>query len=302
MIFWQAPSDEPIAARVAIAGDFLPAGNLALPAGGWSEAATGLAPYFADCVTFCNLESTLDAEDLPSRPIVGLGQTVSARSASLDFLRAIGCDVVGLANNHSMDFGLAGADRTRAAVARAGMVPLGAGRRLRDTPEVFVWQGPAGIRVGFWAAAIASRDLSTRTSAGVEPATVARSKDAIHELKSRGAGVSIALLHAGCLRTNRPDPTDAARMNEIASCGFNIVASSHSHRSSGARILQGHPPKQPVFLLLRPWQHHLRILPIPYRTRRTHRRCRFHRSWSLRANRSTPGPAHRIRIRRSSLA
>ena len=54
--------------------------------------------------SFVNLECALDAEDLPARPPVGIGQLVSAPAASLEFLRAIRCGVVGSANNHSFDF------------------------------------------------------------------------------------------------------------------------------------------------------------------------------------------------------
>jgi len=228
---------EPVAARIAIAGDFLPAGNLALPPGGWRAATRGLAPYFDDVATsFLNLECALDADNLPARPPAGLGQTVSAPSASLEYLQAIRCSFVGCANNHTFDFRAAGVERTRAAVARHGIVPLGAGRTLCDVPEVFLWHGPGDIRVGFWAAAIASRELATRTSAGVEPATVARATEAIKILNSRGARVSFALVHAGCLRTNRPDPAEADRIDAIANCGFRVVAASHSHRISGARV------------------------------------------------------------------
>lgn len=238
MIFWQAAHREPVVARIAVAGDFLPAGDLNLPRGGWQEAAQAIAPHFADCALgLANLECSLDTTDLPARPPAGLGQTVSAPAKALDYLRALGCSVVGSANNHSLDFGTAGAARTRAAVARAGLVPLGITSALRNTPDVFVWQGPAGIRVGCWAAAIASRDLATRSSPGVEPATIARAQQAVRELQSRGATFSIALVHSGCLRTSRPDPADAKRLDQIARCGFHLVAASHSHRISGARLV-----------------------------------------------------------------
>ncbi len=238
MILWESTQAEPIAARIAIAGDFLPAGNLALPLGGWGTASRGIAPYFDDvAISFMNLESALDAENLPARPPMGLGQTVSAPSASLEYLRAIRGGVLGCANNHSLDFRAAGVARTRETIARSGMIPIGAGRTLRSAPDVSVWQGPGDIRVGFWAAAIASRDLATRASAGVEPATLARATAAIKSLKSQGAQCSIALLHAGCLRTNRLDPTEANLMDSIACCGFDVVAASHSHRISGAKVL-----------------------------------------------------------------
>jgi hypothetical protein len=245
---WKSEPDEPIAARIAIAGDFLSAGNLSLSSGdGWREAARGLADHFDDVdVSFVNLECALAVESLPARPLSGLGQIVSAPIAALDYLVSIDSRAVGLANNHSYDFGQAGVEHTRSALTQHGMVPLGAGRTLRDVPDVFVWQGSRAIRVGFWAAARASHDLATRKSAGVEPATIARAAQALREIQSRGAQFSIALLHAGCLRTNRPDPAEADLMDAIAKCGFNIVAASHSHRISGARLLDS-PKASPAF-------------------------------------------------------
>jgi poly-gamma-glutamate capsule biosynthesis protein CapA/YwtB (metallophosphatase superfamily) len=246
MIVWKSATAEPIAARVAIAGDFLPAGDLALPSGRWGAAGRALAPYFDDvAISFVNLESALDADNLPPRPPTGLGQTVSAPSASLEYLQAIRCGVVGCANNHHLDFRVAGAERTRAAIEGRGMIPLGAGRTLRCDPDVYLWQGPGDIRVGFWSAAIASRDLATRTGVGVEPATLARATAAFNILRSRGARFSVALLHAGCLRTNRADPTESNLIDAIARLGF-FAGASHSHRISGARIING-PNCTPAF-------------------------------------------------------
>jgi hypothetical protein len=241
LVLWTSPQPAPIVARVAIAGDFLPTGSLALPEGGWSAPARPVQSAFEDVsVSFLNLECPLDSEDLPVRPLTGVGQIVSANSSSLDYLQSIRSLAVGFANNHSYDYGGAGVERTRAALMQKHFVALGAGRTLHDVPETFVWQGLGNIRVGFWAAAHASRDLATRHCDGVEPATVARARLASAVLKSQNATFAIALLHAGCLRTNRPDPHDAALMDAIASSGFDIVAASHSHRISGSKLLPAH--------------------------------------------------------------
>jgi len=237
-LLWESRCGDPIVYRVAVAGDFLPAGDITLPAGGWAEAANPLRAQFQDAnLSFVNLESVLDAELLSPRPLSGLGQNLSAPAASIGYLEAMGVRVASLANNHSYDFGAVGVTRTREALAQRGVVPLGAGRSLQAAPEIFLWQKPGNIRIGFWAAAIASSDLATRTTIGVEPATVARASRAAEALASCGARFSIALLHAGCMRTNRPDPGDAARMDAIARCGFRIVAAAHSHRISGAKLL-----------------------------------------------------------------
>ena len=235
LVLWNSGDSEQIVTKVAIAGDFLPSGNLMFPAGaGWSEMAQSLACHFDDvAATFVNLECTVADETLPARPLVGIGQTVLACSDSLNYLQSIRAHAVGIANNHSYDFGDEGVTQTRQAISKQGMIPLGAGRPARESPELFIWQGPNKLRVGFWAAAKATHDVATAQTPGVEPATPKRALEAIQEMKRRGATFCIALLHAGVLRTNRPDPEDVRLMELIAKCGFRVVASSHSHRISG---------------------------------------------------------------------
>jgi hypothetical protein len=239
MTLWESPQREPIVARVAIAGDFLPAAELTIPGGtSWRQLASSLAAHFDDVdATFANLECVLDAEGLSARPLAGIGANVSAPSKALDYLDALHTKAVGIANNHSYDFRASGVDRTRSAVSRQGMIPLGAGRTLNDASEVHVWQGPDDIRVGFWAAAKACSDLATRRTLGVEPATVDRAQRALLEMKNRGARFCVALLHAGTMRTNRPDPEDVQLADCLQKCGFQLVAASHSHRVSGYRSI-----------------------------------------------------------------
>ena len=236
-VLWQSAAAAPIAAKIAIAGDFLPAGAIAVPEfNGWRTAATALANHFHDVsLSFLNLECPLQTERLPPRKLCGLGQIVSAQPAVLDYLDEIHAHVVGISNNHAHDYGHAGVARTRQAIATRGMIPLGVGRTIRGAPEVFVAQIPGGIRVGFWAAARASHDLATLKSSGCEPATIARATQAFASMQSQRAHLCIALLHAGILRTNRPDPDDVSLLDAIAHCGFNIVAACHSHRTAGAK-------------------------------------------------------------------
>jgi poly-gamma-glutamate synthesis protein (capsule biosynthesis protein) len=195
-----------------------------------------LDEYFEDVsVSFINLESSLETFHLEPRPLNGIGQIVSAPESCLDYLAAIHSQAVGIANNHSYDFGHDGLLRTREIISRRGMIPLGAGHTLADPPDVFVWQGPGDIRVGLWAAAKAAGELATSKRPGVEPALAAQARRAAQALKRQGATICIALIHAGCLRTNRPDPEDVRCLDSIAKTGFQVVASSHSHRIGGYR-------------------------------------------------------------------
>ena len=238
---WASAEHGAIVARVAIAGDFLPAGRLAIPEGhSWRQMAGGLAACFEDVsATFLNLECCLDSGALLPRTLCGLGDIVTAPADSLDYLSEFRAVAVGIANNHIFDFNIAGVQRTRSAISQHEMIPLGAGRTTRDLPEIFVWKGPDAIRVGFWAAAVTTLDPAKASKAGVEPTTPERARKAREEMKKLGASVCIALLHAGCLRTNRPDPEQRRLMDSLATSGFDIVAASHSHRISGYSQLAG---------------------------------------------------------------
>ncbi|MGA8143788.1 MAG: CapA family protein [Candidatus Acidiferrales bacterium] len=237
LTLWLSAAGEPMAARIAIGGDFLPAGRLEIPEGcEWRGMAHGLAGYFEDVsASIVNLESCLDTGKLRPRPLAGLGDIVSASADSLDYLKAVRAVAVGIANNHSFDFGSEGVARTRAAIAGRAMIPLGAGHTSNDSPEVLVYEVLEGVRVGFWTAATATLDPATPRKAGVEPATPERARRAREEMTRRGALVCVALLHAGCLRTNRPDPDQLRLMDSLARSGFHIVAASHSHRIGGYR-------------------------------------------------------------------
>lgn len=235
LVLWDSGGGEPIATRIAIAGDFLPAGNLTLPASGsWRRMAHNLAGYFDDvAATFVNLECAIADKGLPSRPLTGIGQIVRACPESLEYLQSIRTQPVGMANNHSFDFYEAGMTQTRNAISNRGMIPLGAGRTTREAPEVFVWEGPGKLRIGFWAAAKATHDCANAKTPGVEPATSKRALEAVQEMKRRGATFCVALLHAGVLRSNRPDPEDLRLIDSLAKSDFNICAATHSHRIGG---------------------------------------------------------------------
>lgn len=220
--------------KVAIAGDFLPSRDLKLPTGRcWHEMAEFVAPHFADVdMAIANLECPLKTAGLPPKPKLGLGANFAGPVSSLEYLRALGIEIVGLANNHICDYGEIGAARTIFALGDRDMAAIGVGRTLLQPPHVATWCGPEGIRVGFWAAAQGLSESASETP-GVEPATLNRGAEAIEELARRGARVSVALLHLGLERTNLPDPHDVALMRSFCRIGFDVVAASHSHRISG---------------------------------------------------------------------
>ncbi len=181
LVLWDSGKGDEVATRVAVAGDFLPAGNLAFrPGAGWRDMALDLADYFDDVsATFMNLECPVGDKVLRSRPLNGIGQIVFAADDALEYLQTINVQALGIANNHTYDFSDAGLKQTRVAISGREMTPLGAGHTTIDPPEVFVLHGPHNLRVGFWASAKATHHAASRELAGVEPATHTRAIEAL---------------------------------------------------------------------------------------------------------------------------
>jgi poly-gamma-glutamate synthesis protein (capsule biosynthesis protein) len=234
--------------RIALAGDYLPSAGLSLTEEcDWRCRAAKLAPYFENVdLAIANLECPVGVGSCAARPKIGLGENFSAPTESLEYLSTLRVKLVGIANNHIYDYGTEGLRRTREGIKNKGLTAIGSGRSLRESPEVFVAQAPFAARIGFWAAARNLPEIATKRCAGVEPATTARAKAAIAELRQRGTNLNIAFLHAGIEHTNRPDPDDVEFMDELIALGFDLVAASHSHRVAGYRAATGKDGR-PVF-------------------------------------------------------
>jgi len=234
MLLWNDPSSA-VVARFAIAGDFLPASGLK-PVGAqtWSEMARPLVDAFGELdFALVNLESPVNVGSLPPRTKPSLGDTFNAPQEALDYLRALQCKVVSLANNHTYDYDWSGVATTEGALKAAGIVPLGISQNLEEPPSVHVLNLGDNARIGIWCSALGLRECATKKSAGLEPATIERGKAALSLLKSQAATCCVAFLHAGAEGTNRPDPGAVKLMDSLAHEGFDLIAACHSHRTSG---------------------------------------------------------------------
>lgn len=229
--------DDRVAARLAVAGDYMPAG---LPGADSAEAARAsadrVAPLVADATWLVvNLECPVGVDGLAPAPKPGGGDPMSSAAPALAYLPPLRVGAAGLANNHMYDFGAEGLARTRAALDAAGIPCLGAGRRTSDEPEVVVLDGPC--RAGVWNAANATLWPASDRAEGVEPLTVERGRAALRRMDELGVAFRAALVHAGLEGTNRPDPADKDLLDALLAAGFDLVAACHSHRISGAQAV-----------------------------------------------------------------
>lgn len=128
---------------VALVGDLMPQrpflGNVHTPG-----SAGVIALLEAADLVMANLECPLTTRGAPADKLVAFRSNPSlARD-----LKAAGVDVVTLANNHMLDYGLDGMYDTAEALSGAGVAPVGAGRTLAEALNPAVRE-VSGARVAF---------------------------------------------------------------------------------------------------------------------------------------------------------
>jgi poly-gamma-glutamate synthesis protein (capsule biosynthesis protein) len=174
-------------------------------------------------------------------PIAGRESVRPGRSAEfhhddevVDALARAGVRVVSIANNHIMDCGVSGLERTLDRCARAGIAAVGAGRTVDEACA------PAriecrGRRVAFLAYASARQDAARADHPGVAPLEADRLRRDLASARS-GADELIVSVHWGSMYVDYPPP----RVLEIASLlealGADLVLGHHPHVLQGWRI------------------------------------------------------------------
>lgn len=114
----------------------------------WGNAAVWLQ---AADLTMGNLEAVLVEGGTPRRAPAGEAQPIllSASPASAGLLRQAGFDILGLANNHSLDYGVIGLEETIAHLQQEGLEVVGS--TTEDGGIIPLFQEVNGIRLAFLA-------------------------------------------------------------------------------------------------------------------------------------------------------
>lgn len=158
-----AATTPPKTVTLTFVGDTILGNSPRLPADAARYLASMRKQLSAADVTFANLEGTFTSTG-PSKCPGGSTDTCYAFRNPPSFARAYagaGVDVVGLANNHSYDFGAEGLRSTKAAVSDAGM-------RSTGLPGQVTYLRRQGVRIAFVAFApyVRTNNLLDLTTAG----------------------------------------------------------------------------------------------------------------------------------------
>jgi poly-gamma-glutamate synthesis protein (capsule biosynthesis protein) len=257
---------------------------------GWEALTAGIRPLLDGDINFANLETVVtDRNDLQPE-----AKAFNFRShpAGVRHLAAIGFNLISSANNHAIDYGLAGLAETMAhleVLQREGRIlahaGVGATRRAAGEPRVLVVQG---VEVAFAALGIDSGGRAGPSRPGImawrAPEDVA---DVIERLGRASAGYRILSVHQGQERDVTPDRETIRKLRHDALLegGIDLVVGHHAHVVQGVEITDGRLVFYGLGNLLHPGMQNMGVFGI----------CQ---DWGLVARLHLAGPAEgRIRLR-----
>ena len=172
-------------------------------------------------------------------PIWKSGAVFKGEPAHAAGLTAVPFDVACLANNHVLDYGVAGLRQTLRVLARAGIRTVGAG--LTDAQAL----SPLTLRANGQTVHIVNfsegEDLTATTGGpGVFGWDVPLAAAQTRALKKLG-GVVIAIAHGGLEYVPFPPPYVVAAFRALVEAGADCVIGHHPHVPQGIEWWQGRP-------------------------------------------------------------
>ncbi|QIG44850.1 CapA family protein [Nocardioides anomalus] len=205
-----------------------------------ADPATALAPatraLAAADLGVVNLETAVGTGGAPAP---GKQFTFQAPPSALDALAAAGVDVVTLANNHVLDYGLDGLDLDALDAADVDVVGVGRDARAAYAPAVVDIRGTRVEVLGATAAALdptadpTGQWAATPTRAGTADAVDPRRLLRAVARADASADVVVVYVHWGVQGDTCPSPDQRSLAGALVGAGADVVVGSHAH------VLQG---------------------------------------------------------------
>jgi len=151
-------------------------------------------------------------------------------------------DALGVANNHSGDYGREAFVETLGHVRAAGITPFGGGANLAEA-HAPLWIAQKGLRI----AVLAYNEFKPRSfEAGANWPGIAWSEDSqvvadIRAARKAGADIVIPFMHWGWEHEPEPGPRQRALAELMIDAGADAVVGGHPHVTQGASLYRGRP-------------------------------------------------------------
>ena len=175
-------------------------------------------------ITFGNLETTI----YPGKPIPRGSFTFRTDPKAIAGITLGGFDVLSLANNHMMNFGLKGLESTLQNLDDAGIGHIGAGLKREQIYAPLVKE-VKGMKFGFLAYTYAQEQVSSGGDIyGTAFADTAKMKAQVIELR-KSADVVVVSMHMGTEYETQPNGAQKNFARAAVDAGADLVVGHHPH-------------------------------------------------------------------------
>lgn len=177
-------------------------------------------------------------------PIQKGGPVLGAGTSCINGIKALGADLLSIANNHIMDHGNAGLESTIKTIESHSIAFLGAGYDLRLAARPFIFK-LKNKKVGVYSCAEHEFSIAGENTPGANPFDPLESFDHVISLKEQ-CDFLIVLYHGGKEYYRYPSPMLQKVCRKFVEKGANLVVCQHSHcvgceeKYCGGTIVYGH--------------------------------------------------------------
>jgi len=192
---------------------------------------------------FANLETVVGTPSEVGPPPINKSFNFLSPPEAIDQIVAAGIDVVGMANNHTWDYGPRGAASTRRLVDDSVLVGTGAGATQEEAyAPVFV--EVAGRVIGVVSLTTLPCGWSQSPTAQRIGVAWACDRFWLHSLYAIAtaearADLTVVMLHSGWELTDCPTARQREIINVWIEVGADVVSISHPHQLQGVEVIDG---------------------------------------------------------------
>lgn len=185
-----------------------------------------------------NLENIFGDESI-GEPIIKGGPNLISEDGFLEYVNALNPTVIGMANNHTNDFGEGAMQHTMDLLRENGYKYIGAGKNLDEAYEG-AKLSKGGIDVKIIAICENEYGGATETKAGTAVFNIKRAGKAIIDAKKEGCK-PIVYFHGGNEYNPFPAPSKIDLYRHFIDMGAEAVIAMHTHCPQGYEYYEGKP-------------------------------------------------------------
>lgn len=186
-----------------------------------------------------NLESPI-CQDNSKNKIIKTGPHLRTSSdAVIPVLKSLSVDLVTMANNHILDYGIQGLEETFETLKKSNIGYVGAGNNLHEAQQPYTFE-KNGIRIAILNFAENEWSIAEEDKAGANPLDII---DNINQIKAAKATHDkvICIIHGGHEYYHLPSPRMVKQYRFYADNGADAIINHHTHCIGGYEVYNNTP-------------------------------------------------------------